>query len=60
MYPGGNVTAWQECLPTFSARGWKLIKEILPKIAQVTALRIKKSGHGGASKMPKLGARAWA
>ena len=59
MYPGGNVTGVASMSADFFGARLKLIKEILPKTAQVTALSNPKNpGHGRNLKDAELGARA--
>src|SRR5437016_8490571 len=59
MYPGGNVTGVARMSSDFFGARLKLIKEILPKTAQVTALSNPKNpGHGRSLKDAELGARA--
>ncbi|HXV84243.1 MAG TPA: ABC transporter substrate-binding protein [Candidatus Binatia bacterium] len=59
MYPGGNVTGVARMSADFFGARLKLIKEILPKTAQVTALSNPKNpGHGRSLKDAELGARA--
>jgi putative ABC transport system substrate-binding protein len=59
MYPGGNVTGVARMSSDFFGARLKLIKEILPKMAQVTALSNPKNpGHARSLKDAELGARA--
>jgi ABC-type uncharacterized transport system substrate-binding protein len=59
MFPGGNVTGVARMSADFFGARLKLIKEILPKTAQVTALSNPKNpGHGRSLKDAELGARA--
>jgi putative tryptophan/tyrosine transport system substrate-binding protein len=59
MYPGGNVTGVARMSPDFFGDRLKLIKEVLPKAAQVTALMNPTNpGHGRALKDAELGARS--
>ena len=59
MYPGGNVTGVARMSPDFFGDRLKLIKEVLPKTAQVTALMNPSNpGHGRALKDAELGARS--
>ena len=59
MYPGGNVTGVARMSPDFFGDRLKLIKEVLPKAAQVTALMNPSNpGHGRALKDAELGARS--
>jgi putative ABC transport system substrate-binding protein len=59
MFPGGNVTGVARMSADFFGARLKLIKEILPKAVQVTALSNPKNpGHGRSLKDAELGARA--
>lgn len=59
MYPGGNVTGVARMSPDFFGARMKLIKEILPKAAQVAALTNPRNpGHGRSLKDAELGARS--
>jgi putative ABC transport system substrate-binding protein len=59
MYPGGNVTGVARMSADFFGARLKLIKEILPKAVQVTALSNPKNpGHSRSLKDAELGARA--
>jgi len=59
MYPGGNVTGVARMSPDFFGARIKLIKETLPKAAQVTALTNPNNpGHGRSLKDAELGARS--
>jgi putative ABC transport system substrate-binding protein len=59
MYPGGNVTGVARMSADFFGDRLKLIKEILPKATQVTALTNPKNpGHGRSLQDAELGARA--
>jgi putative ABC transport system substrate-binding protein len=59
MYPGGNVTGVARMSSDFFGARLKLIKEILPKTAQISALSNPKNpGHGRSLKDAELGARA--
>jgi ABC-type uncharacterized transport system substrate-binding protein len=57
MYPGGNVTGVARMSPDFFGDRLKLIKEVLPKASQVTALTNPNNpGHGRSLKDAELGA----
>jgi ABC-type uncharacterized transport system substrate-binding protein len=59
MYPGGNVTGVARMSADFFGARLKLVKEILPKTTQITALSNPKNpGHGRSLKDAELGARA--
>lgn len=59
MFPGGNVTGVARMSADFFGARLKLIKEILPKTSQVTALANPKNpGHGRGLKDAELGARS--
>lgn len=59
MYPGGNVTGVARMSADFFGDRLKLIKEVLPKTTQVTALANPKNpGHGRSLKDAELGARS--
>lgn len=59
MYPGGNVTGVARMSADFFGERMKLVKEILPKTSQVTALSNPKNpGHGRSLKDAELGARS--
>ncbi|TMA61779.1 MAG: ABC transporter substrate-binding protein [Deltaproteobacteria bacterium] len=59
MYPGGNVTGVARMSADFFGDRLKLIKEILPKASQVTALSNPNNpGHGRNLKDAELGARS--
>ncbi len=59
MYPGGNVTGVARMSADFFGARLKLIKEILPKTTQITALANPKNpGHSRSLKDAELGARA--
>ncbi len=59
MFPGGNVTGVARMSADFFGARLKLIKEILPKATQVTALANPKNpGHGRSVKDAELGARS--
>jgi putative tryptophan/tyrosine transport system substrate-binding protein len=59
MFPGGNVTGVARMSADFFGARLKLIKEILPKTSQVSALSNPKNpGHGRSLKDVELGARA--
>mgnify|MGYP003581334019 CR=1 FL=1 len=59
MFPGGNVTGVARMSADFFGSRLKLIKEILPKTSQVTALSNPKNpGHGRGLKDAELGARS--
>lgn len=59
MYPGGNVTGVARLSADFFGDRLKLIKEILPKASQVTALfNPNNPGHGRSLKDAELGARS--
>ena len=59
MYPGGNVTGVARLSADFFGDRLKLIKEILPKASQVTALSNPSNpGHGRALKDAELGVRS--
>jgi putative tryptophan/tyrosine transport system substrate-binding protein len=59
MFPGGNVTGVARMSADFFGARLKLIKEILPKTTQVTALSNPKNpGHSRNLKDAELGARA--
>ena len=59
MYPGGNVTGVARLSADFFGDRLKLIKEVVPKAAQVTALsNPNNSGHGRSLKDAELGARS--
>ena len=61
MYPGGNVTGVARMSSDFFGARLKLIKEILPKTAQVTALSNPKiPAMAAASKMPNSALGLWA
>ncbi len=59
MFPGGNVTGVGRMSADFFGARLKLIKEILPKTAQVAALSNPKNpGHNRSLKDAELGARS--
>ena len=59
MYPGGNVTGVARMSADFFGDRLKLIKEVLPKASQVTALSNPTNpGHGRSLKDAELGARS--
>jgi putative ABC transport system substrate-binding protein len=59
MYPGGNVTGVARTSSDFLDARLRLLKEVLPKATQVTALvNPKNLGHERTSKDVKLGAQA--
>ena len=59
MYPGGNVTGVARLSADFFGERLKLIKEIVPKASQVTALTNPNNpGHGRSLKDAELGARS--
>jgi putative ABC transport system substrate-binding protein len=59
MYPGGNVTGVARLSADFFGDRLKLIKQVLPKASQVTALSNPNNpGHGRSLKDAELGARA--
>jgi putative ABC transport system substrate-binding protein len=59
MYPGGNITGVARLSADFFGDRLKLIKEVLPKTTQVTALSNPNNpGHGRALKDAELGTRA--
>jgi putative ABC transport system substrate-binding protein len=59
MYPGGNVTGVARLSADFFGDRLKLIKEVLPKASQVTALSNPNNpGHGRSLKDAELGARS--
>ena len=59
MYPGGNVTGVARTSADFFGARLKLVKEVLPRAAQVTALANPKNrGHGRSLKDAQLGAQA--
>lgn len=59
MYPGGNVTGVARLSADFFGDRLKLIKEVVPKAAQVTALSNPNNpGHGRSLKDAELGARS--
>jgi putative ABC transport system substrate-binding protein len=59
MYPGGNVTGVGRMSADFFGDRLKLIKEIVPKASQVTALSNPKNpGHARSLKDAELGARS--
>jgi putative ABC transport system substrate-binding protein len=59
MFPGGNVTGVARASSDFFGDRLKLIKEILPKASQVTALANPNNpGHAGNLKDAELGARS--
>jgi len=59
MYPGGNVTGVARMSADFFGDRLKLIKEVLPKASQVTALSNPNNpGHGRSLKDAELGARS--
>jgi ABC-type uncharacterized transport system substrate-binding protein len=59
MFPGGNVTGVARMSADFFGARLKLIKEILPKATQVTALANPKNpGHGRSIKDAEVGARS--
>jgi putative tryptophan/tyrosine transport system substrate-binding protein len=59
MYPGGNATGVARMSADFFGDRLKLIKEILPKASQVTALSNPSNpGHGRNLKDAELGARS--
>ena len=59
MYPGGNVTGVARMSPDFFGTRLKLIKEVLPKAAQIASLSNPKTpGHDQRLRNAELGARA--
>lgn len=59
MYPGGNVTGVARMSADFFGDRLKLIKQVLPKASQVTALMNPNNpGHGRSLKDVELGARS--
>jgi putative tryptophan/tyrosine transport system substrate-binding protein len=59
MYPGGNVTGVARMSPDFFGARLKLIKEVLPKAAQIASLSNPKTpGHDRRLRDAELGARA--
>jgi putative tryptophan/tyrosine transport system substrate-binding protein len=59
MFPGGNVTGVGRLSADFFGDRMKLIKQIVPKATQVTALSNPNNpGHGRSLKDAELGARA--
>jgi len=59
MFPGGNVTGVARMSADFFGSRLRLIKEVLPKAAQVAALSNPKNpGHGRSLKDAELGAQA--
>jgi putative tryptophan/tyrosine transport system substrate-binding protein len=59
MYPGGNVTGVARLSADFFGDRLKLIKQVLPKATQVTALSNPNNpGHGRALKDAELGTRS--
>jgi putative ABC transport system substrate-binding protein len=59
MYPGGNVTGVARLSADFFGDRLKLIKEVLPKASQITALTNPNNpGHRRSLKDAELGARA--
>jgi putative ABC transport system substrate-binding protein len=59
MYPGGNVTGVARMSADFFGDRLKLIKEVLPKASQITALSNPNNpGHGRSLKDAELGARS--
>lgn len=59
MYPGGNVTGVARLSADFFGDRLKLIREVLPKASQVTALSNPNNpGHGRTLKDAELGARS--
>jgi putative tryptophan/tyrosine transport system substrate-binding protein len=59
MYPGGNVTGVARMSADFFGDRLKLIKEVLPKASQVTALSNPNNpGHSRSLKDAELGARS--
>jgi putative ABC transport system substrate-binding protein len=61
MFPGGNVTGVGRLSADFFGARLKLIKEILPKATQISALSNPKNpGHGRSLKEAELGARSQA
>ena len=59
MYPGGNVTGVARMSADFFGDRLKLIKQVLPKASQVTALTNPNNpGHGRSLKDAELGARS--
>jgi putative ABC transport system substrate-binding protein len=59
MYPGGNVTGVSRMSPDYFGARLKLIKEIMPKAAQVAALANPKNpGHSRSIKDAELGAQS--
>ena len=61
MFPGGNVTGVGRMSADFFGARLKLIKEILPKATQISALSNPKNpGHGRSLKDAELGARSLA
>jgi putative ABC transport system substrate-binding protein len=59
MYPGGNVTGVARMSADFFGDRLKLIRQVLPKASQVTALMNPNNpGHGRSLKDAELGARS--
>ena len=59
MYPGGNVTGVSRMSPDYFGARLKLIKEIMPKTAQVAALANPKNpGYARSIKDAELGAQS--
>lgn len=59
MYPGGNVTGVARMSADFFGDRIKLIKQVLPKASQLTALMNPHNpGHGSSLKDAELGARS--
>jgi ABC-type uncharacterized transport system substrate-binding protein len=59
MYPGGNVTGVARTSADFFGSRLKLVKEVLPRAAQVTALANRKNrGYERSLKDAQLGAQA--
>ena len=59
MYPGGNVTGVSRISPDFFGARLKLIREIMPRAAQVTGLANPKNpGHARSLKDVELGAQS--
>ena len=59
MYPGGNVTGVARLSADFFGDRLKLIKEVLPRASQITALSNPSNpGHGRSLKDAELGARS--
>src|SRR5215510_4215301 len=59
MFPGGNVTGVGRISADFFGDRLKLIKEVLPKASQITALSNPNNpGHGRSLKDAELGARS--